>query len=145
MRMCHACPLRVALKNTTNTVLVAGRRLLGCVHAGTKGSQGSNSSSGDNTASSKPADGEEEGDPAVPSHPGMKELQVRASSAFDAPDVLSMFVGEMRQQAQDLQATIATLVAPKAAVSFPQVGGPQVADLTSSRSGLLLFHSCSAV
>jgi hypothetical protein len=47
---------------------------------------------------------------------------VRASSAFDAPDVLSMFVGEMRKQAQDLQATIVTLVAPKAAVSFPQVG-----------------------
>lgn len=102
----------------------------GVFHAGTKGSKtkGSNSSSGDNTASSKPADGEEEGEPAVPSHPGMKELQVRASSAFDAPDVLSMFVGEMRQQAQDLQATIATLVAPKAAVSFPQVGAsPQLA------------------
>lgn len=80
------------------------------------GSKSSNSNSGN--SSSKPADGEDE--PAVPTHPGSKELQVRASSAFDAPDVLSMFVGEMRKQAQDLQATIVTLVAPKAAVSFPQ-------------------------
>lgn len=56
-----------------------------------------------------------------PTHPGMREMMVRAQACFDAPDVLSMFVGEMRQQAQDLQAAAVTLVAPKAAVSFPQV------------------------
>jgi hypothetical protein len=46
---------------------------------------------------------------------------VRAEHAFDAPDVLTMFVGEMRKQAEELQATAVTLVAPKSAVSFPQV------------------------
>lgn len=52
----------------------------------------------------------------------MKEMVIRAQHAFDAPDVLTMFVGEMRQQAEQLQATAAVLVAPKSAVSFPQVG-----------------------
>lgn len=51
----------------------------------------------------------------------MKELHVRAQHAFDAPDLLTMFVGEMRQQAHELQASAAVLVAPTSGVAFPQV------------------------
>jgi hypothetical protein len=60
-------------------------------------------------------------------------MMVRAQACFDAPDVLSMFVGEMRQQAQDLQAAAVTLVAPKAAVSFPQVRRVQRAGRGTER------------
>jgi hypothetical protein len=82
-----------------------------------KSSKGSSS----NKASSPDGGEDEEAEGAPPTHPGMREMMVRAQACFDAPDVLSMFVGEMRQQAQDLQAAAVTLVAPKAAVSFPQV------------------------
>jgi hypothetical protein len=74
-------------------------------------------SSGTSSTDQDAADAE----PSPASHPGMKELQVRAQHAFDAPDVLTMFVGEMRKQAEELQATAVTLIAPKSAVSFPQV------------------------
>ena len=32
----------------------------------------------------------------------MREMMVRAAHAFDAPDVLTMFVGEMRQQVREV-------------------------------------------
>jgi len=74
-----------------------------------------------NGHSSEPASsGNEDADSSSPQL-GTKETVIRAPHAFDAPDVLTMFVGEMRQQAETLQATAAVLVAPKSAVSFPQV------------------------
>lgn len=117
--MLVACP---AHSQSTGGCCLSPTQLL-CVpaHADHKAKKSSSGGSSNNSSSAA-AEAEDE-EAACATHPGMKELQVRASSAFDAPDVLTMFVGEMRQQAQDLKASIVTLVAPKAAVSFPQVCG----------------------
>jgi hypothetical protein len=51
------------------------------------------------SSTGKGSPGEDGEDEAVSeTHPGMREMLVRAERAFDAPDVLTMFVGEMRQQ-----------------------------------------------
>lgn len=51
---------------------------------------------------------------------GGAETAVRAEHAFSAPEVLAQFLAEMRLKAHELGATAAVLVAPKAAVAFPQ-------------------------
>jgi hypothetical protein len=48
-------------------------------------------------------------------------VAVRAEHAFAAPEVLAQFVQEMRGKAEQLHATAVLLIAPKAAVQFPQV------------------------
>jgi hypothetical protein len=48
-------------------------------------------------------------------------VAVRAEHAFAAPEVLAQFVQEMRGKAEELRATAVLLIAPKAAVQFPQV------------------------
>uniref|UniRef100_A0A383VM43 Cns1/TTC4 wheel domain-containing protein n=1 Tax=Tetradesmus obliquus TaxID=3088 RepID=A0A383VM43_TETOB len=48
------------------------------------------------------------------------EVAVRAEHAFAAPEVLAQFVQEMRSKAEELHATAVLLIAPKAAVQFPQ-------------------------
>ncbi|KAF8059431.1 TTC1 [Scenedesmus sp. PABB004] len=48
------------------------------------------------------------------------EVAVRAARAFDAPEVLAEFVGQMRSKAEELGARAVLLIAPKQAVAFPQ-------------------------
>jgi hypothetical protein len=50
-----------------------------------------------------------------------EEVAVRAEHAFAAPEVLAQFVQEMRGKAEELHASAVLLIAPKAAVQFPQV------------------------
>lgn len=99
------------------------------------GADNSSKSSSSGTAHSSTDQDAADAEPSPASHPGMKELLVRAQHALDAPDVLTMFVGEMRKQAEELQATAVTLVAPKSAVSFPQVRMDHME---------LLMHVCCA-
>eukprot|EP00775_Hariotina_reticulata_P004480 gene4480-4734_t len=49
-----------------------------------------------------------------------EETAVRAAHAFDAPELLVQFTGEMRHKAEQLGATAAVLIAPTSAVAFPQ-------------------------
>jgi hypothetical protein len=51
-----------------------------------------------------------------------EDTAVRAAHAFDAPELLVQFTGEMRHKAEQLGATAAVLIAPTSAVAFPQVG-----------------------
>ncbi|KAF6266025.1 tetratricopeptide repeat protein, circadian expression [Scenedesmus sp. NREL 46B-D3] len=49
-----------------------------------------------------------------------EEVAVRAEHAFAAPEVLAQFMQEMRGKAEELHASAVLLIAPKAAVQFPQ-------------------------